>query len=129
MYNEVRTSFRKHIDFIFIDILSMEISFFIAYFLRNGNFNVLATEEYRTIVIVILFANLIACYLFNSMQDVIKRPFQLELYATFKQCTLTEAILLLFLFATKTSIDFSRQIVLLFPFIYFVLHCIKYFNR
>lgn len=121
MYNEVRTSFRKHIDFIFIDILSMEISFFIAYFLRNGNFNVLATEEYRTIVIVILFANLIACYLFNSMQDVIKRPFQLELYATFKQCTLTEAILLLFLFATKTSIDFSRQIVLLFPFIYFVL--------
>ena len=83
MYNEVRTSFRKHIDFIFIDILSMEISFFIAYFFRNGNFNVLATEEYRTIVIVILFANLIACYLFNSMQDVIKRPFQLELYALF----------------------------------------------
>lgn len=121
MYNEVKTSFRKHIDFIILDFLAMEASFFIAYFIRNGNFNVLASEEYRTIVLVIIFANLITCYIFNSMQDVIKREFQLELYATFKQCILTEAILLFFLFATKTSIEFSRQIVLLFPFIYFVL--------
>lgn len=121
MYNEVKTSFRKHIDFIIFDILAMEASFFIAYFIRHGSFGLIDRSEHRIILIILLFANLVSAYIFNTMQDVLKRPFQIELYATIKQVFLTFAILIFFVFITKTSTEYSRNVFLIFPILYFLI--------
>ena len=121
MYNEVKTSFRKHIDFILLDIVIMQVSFFIAYFLRHDNFYLYNNYEYRTIIFLLVFLNIISVNVFNSMHDVLKRPFQLEIYSTFKQVFLVETLILFFVFVTKTSEEFSRNVFLSFPIIYFLL--------
>ena len=124
MYNEVKTSFNKHLDFILIDIIMMQVSFILAYSFRHHNFGLFNNSHYKTILFFLIFANIISVNIFNSMHDVLRRPFQLEIYSTFKQVFLVQTIILFFTFATKTSEEFSRNVFLSFPFIYFVLSLI-----
>ena len=121
MYLTAKGRFSKHIDFILLDILCMEVSFVIAYFVRHHNLALLDNKSYRAAMIILIVLNLATCYIFNSMQDVLKRGRQLEFYATIKQVIVTTLFLVLYLFITKTSEDVSRNSIIVFPIIYLVL--------
>lgn len=121
MYLSAKGRFSKHIDFIILDIICMEIAFVIAYFARHGNLVLFDNKYYRSAMIILVVVNLITCYIFNSMQDVLKRGRQLEFYATVKQVILTTLFLVLYLFVTKTGEDVSRNVIISFPFIYLVI--------
>ena len=120
MYLSAKGRFSKHIDFIMIDIVCMEISFVIAYLVRHGNLVLFDNKYYRAAMIILVVMNLATCYIFNSMQDVLKRGNQLEFYATVKQVMLTTLFLVLYLFVTKTSEDVSRNTIITFPLIYLI---------
>ena len=121
MYLSTKGRFSKHMDFIILDILCMEVSFVISYFVRHSSLILFDNKYYRAAMIMLVVANIITCYIFNSMQDVLKRPKQLEFYATIKQVILTTLFLVLYLFVTKTSEDVSRNTVITFPLIYLVI--------
>ena len=121
MYLSTKGRFSKHIDFILLDIICMEVSFVIAYFVRHGNLVLFDNKSYRAAMIILIVLNLATCYVFNSMQDVLKRSKQLEFYATIKQVIFTTLFLVLYLFVTKTSDDVSRNVIIVFPLIYLVL--------
>lgn len=118
MYLSAKGRFSKHIDFIFFDLICMELSFALAYYIRHGNFTLFDNKLYRAVLIILIVASLVTCYVFNSMQDVLKRGRQLEFYATVKQVVLTTIFLVLYLFITKSSEDISRNVIIIFPFIY-----------
>ena len=120
MYLSAKGRFSKHIDFIILDIVCMEISFVIAYLVRHGNLVLFDNKYYRAAMIILVVMNLATCYIFNSMQDVLKRGNQLEFYATVKQVVLTTLFLVLYLFVTKTSEDVSRNTIITFPLIYLI---------
>ena len=121
MYTSTKGRLAKHIDFILIDIVCMEISFILAYFIRHGSFELFDNKSYRSALIVLVALNIITCYIFNSMQDVLKRSKQLEFYATIKQVLLTDILLIIYLFLSKTSDDISRNVIIIFAPIYLVL--------
>lgn len=121
MYLSTKGRFSKHIDFILLDIICMEVSFVIAYFVRHGNLVLFDNKSYRAAMIILIVLNFATCYIFNSMQDVLKRSKQLEFYATIKQVIFTTLFLVLYLFVTKTSDDVSRNVIIVFPLIYLVL--------
>ena len=118
MYTSSKGRISKHIDFILIDIICMEISFIAAYYIRHLSFDLFDNKLYRASLIMLVVINLATCYLFNSMQDVLKRGRQLEFYATVKQVMLTIILLVLYLFLTKTSDEISRNVIITFPLIY-----------
>ena len=121
MYLSEKGRLTKHLDFILIDIFSMEVSFIIAYYIRHADFSLFNNTFYRAILIFLVIANITSCYIFNSMQDVIKRSKQLEFYASIKQVVLTAIILVFYLFLTKTSEEISRNVIIIFPIIYLIL--------
>lgn len=121
MYLSNKGRFSKHIDFILLDIICMEISFIVAYFLRHNTFSLFDNKSYRAAMIILIALNLATCYIFNSTQDVLKRNKQLEFYTTIKQVIFTTLFLVLYLFVTKTSDDVSRNVIIIFPLIYLVL--------
>lgn len=121
MYLSLKGRLSKHIDFIIIDIVCMELSFVIAYFIRHNNLELLNLTLYRSVLIILVVINLIACYVFNTMKDVLKRENQLEFYATVKQVTFTIMMLLVYLFVTKTSDEVSRNVIITFPLIYLII--------
>ena len=120
MYLSAKGRFSKHIDFIIIDLICMELSFVIAYYLRHHDLALFNYTLYRSVLIVLIFINLATCYIFNTMQDVLKREKQLECYATLKQVLLTVILLIIYLFITKTSDEISRNVIIVFPIIYFI---------
>ena len=121
MYLSAKGRFSKHIDFIVLDIICMEISFVIAFFVRHHNWILFDNKYYRSAMIILVVTNLASCYIFNSMQDVLKRGRQLEFYATIKQVVLTTLFLVLYLFISKTSEDISRNVIIIFSLIYLVI--------
>lgn len=121
MYTSTKGRLAKHIDFILIDIVCMEVSFILAYFIRHGNFELFDNKSYRSVLIILVVLNIITCYIFNSMQDVLKRSKELEFYATVKQVLLTDIFLIIYLFLSKTSDDISRNVIIIFVPIYLVL--------
>ena len=121
MYTSTKGRLAKHIDFILIDIVCMEVSFILAYFIRHGSLELFDNKSYRSALIVLVALNIITCYIFNSMQDVLKRSKQLEFYATIKQVLLTDILLIIYLFLSKTSDDISRNVIIVFAPIYLVL--------
>ena len=121
MYLSSKGRFAKHIDFILLDIICMEVSFVIAFFVKHGSLVLFDNKSYRAEMIILIVLNLAVCYIFNSMQEVLKRSKQLEFYATIKQVIFTTLFIVLYLFVTKTSEDVSRNVIIIFPLIYLVL--------
>ena len=111
----------KHIDFIILDILCMEVSFIFAYFLRHRNFSLFDESSYRSVLIILLIANLLSCNIFDTMQDVLKKSKQLEFYSTVKQVLFTTAMLLAYIYFVRIGVDISRNTIILFPFIYLII--------
>ena len=62
MYKEVVKGWVKHLDFMVLDILSLELSFLIAYIfrykIRDG---MIQSEIYRTLIIMIMLVDISAC--------------------------------------------------------------------
>lgn len=120
MYPE-KNKFFKHIDFIILDILCMEVSLIVAYFLRHRNFSLFDNSAYRSLLIILIIANLLSCNVFDTMRDVLKRSKQLEFYSTVKQVLFTTAILLAYIYFIKIGDEISRNTIIMFPIIYLVL--------
>ena len=111
----------KHIDFVIIDILCMELSFIISYYIRHKDISLFEYSSYRNVLLLLIIANFVVCFAFYTMQDVLKRSKQLEFYATLKQTILTVIILILCLFITKTSVYVSRGVIIDFTILYFLI--------
>ncbi|MBQ3277722.1 MAG: hypothetical protein IJG94_00965 [Clostridia bacterium] len=83
MYKRNAQGWSKHLDFIILDEIVLVISFFIAMLLRDGSI-ILEREIYRTLLFVLVLADIFSIIFFNAMHDVLKRGYAKELSATFK---------------------------------------------
>ncbi len=125
MYKRAIGGWAKHWDFILLDILSLQLAFFIAFFLRFHHFNVYEVigkqTTYRTAGIILLFLPPLVTILFNTMHNVLRRDIWEELKNTVLQSTLVFAGIVVLLFTDKASNNASR-IVFYFTYgFYFVL--------
>ena len=61
-----KTSRSKHLDFIFLDLICVEVSFLIAYLLRLGRENGELTQDYIIINALIVVAHLAIVFSMES---------------------------------------------------------------
>lgn len=125
MYKRAIGGWAKHWDFIILDTLCLQLSFFLAYYFRFHNFNAYAVvgrqTTYRTAGIILLFLPTVVTILFNTMHNVLRRNNWEELKNTVLQCTLVFGCIVVLLFTDKASSNASR-IVFYFTYgIYFVI--------
>ncbi|MCM1187238.1 MAG: exopolysaccharide biosynthesis polyprenyl glycosylphosphotransferase [Lachnoclostridium sp.] len=126
MYRKGVQGWLKHLDFIILDMVCLQISFVLAYMVRMGPSNPYAGEAYRSIGLVILLADAVACFLFNSFKNVLKRGYYREFAATIKHVCLVVGIVIVYLFTIQKSISYSRIVIYLMAVLYV---CLGYFPR
>ena len=85
MYRRKAKGWYKHIDFIILDIICLELSFLIAYVIRHGAVNPYHFQLYRSAAIVLGFIDFVLLFVCNTCKNVLKRGMLQELYATVKQ--------------------------------------------
>ena len=126
MYKKQKKSWVKHWDFLLVDIICLEIAFFISYLIRLSGEpeSVDAIQEYYSkLAVVLLLAIICVTFFFESYSGILRRNKLQELTATITNCSVISMVLIVYIWLTKQGEIYSRQIVLVFwamslPFAY-----------
>lgn len=113
MYKSNGQGFLKHIDFLLLDCLMVHISFVISYILRYGMLNPYQKTEYRQIVFLYTVFFVMTTIFMDSYNNIIHRGYYAELKQTIKTQTLVSGVFLGYLFVTRTTLSYSRYVIIL----------------
>lgn len=73
MYRKNANGWLKHIDFIILDMICLQIAFMLAYFIKNGNIHLYNNFLYRNMAIILEVADLMVLLIFSTLKGVLKR--------------------------------------------------------
>ena len=121
MYRKNANGWLKHIDFIILDMICLQIAFVVAYFIKNGNIHLYNNFLYRNMAIIIELADLMVLLIFGTLKGVLKRGYYQEFVKTLKHGFIVCLLAVLYLFTVQKGIFFSRFILFLTIGIYFIL--------
>lgn len=73
MYRKNTNGWLKHIDFIILDMICLQIAFVVAYFIKNGNIHLYNDYLYRNMAIILEAADLMILLIFWYIKGCIKK--------------------------------------------------------
>ena len=118
MYEKRAKGWLKHIDFILLDLLILQSSFFVAYIFRHGWNNPYDMQQYSNIAIFIEVFSFLYMTLRNSFKNVLKRGYLIEFICVVKQAVAILLMTTLYFFLAKEGSSYSRVTILLMTVVY-----------
>lgn len=109
-------SLLKHLDFLILDFICIELAFFIACQIRQATFLDLI-ERYMFMAAAVAVAFLIIVMFWNIYSGILRRGFGAEVKSVFALTAGIFVSLTVYCFVTKTSEDYSRAVLITFLFI------------
>lgn len=119
MYKRNAQGWSKHLDFILVDEIALQLAFLLAVLIRHHELPY-TTPIYRALAVVLLLIDAVCLVLRNSMHGVMSRGYFIEAKETLKNSFYVFSLAAVFLFVTQTGIAYSRVVL----FLAFVLHCV-----
>ena len=110
MYRKSTKGTLKHLDFIIWDLLCLELSFYIIFFIRQPEAEFLSQNMYRDMVLVLFLADILVIVFFNTLKNVLKRGYYQEFKATLKNVLVVLLLSNVWLFLTQQGAEYSRFI-------------------
>lgn len=107
MYRKGLKSWLKHLDFIVLDFIVVQLSFFVAYQLRHG-WNDHFLSEHRNIVICLGLIDLLVMFFNDSCKGILNRGYLKEFKSSIKHVTYVNILFLIYLFTVHSTTQFSR---------------------
>lgn len=121
MYKRRSSGWTKHLDFTIIDLICMEMSFILAYFLRNGFTSPFLNPLYKNMAAELVLLHVFIVFFTSFYSGILKRGFLKEFISVIKYNCILFATTFTFLFATQTSAEYSRVMFFGFCLINIVL--------
>lgn len=113
MYQKSTRGWLKHLDFILLDVLCLQISYALAFLTRHGWSNPYANIVYRNLVVVLILIELVTAIFFESYKNILKRGLSKEFVQLVKQICMIELLTTFYLFTVKDGELFSRTVLYL----------------
>lgn len=126
MYKKNEKTWLKHLDFTLIDLIIMQVSFVIAYMMRHGLVNPYKIPVYARLAAILVLLDLCVVFISECYSGVLKRNRYQELRATLVHVTVIFFGILAYMFVTKQSEIYSRQVLYSFWIVDIIL---EYFGR
>ncbi len=121
MYRKDSEGWLKHVDFIVLDMICLQLAFILAYAFRGYGFNVYGDILYRNMAIFLGFADLVVIFTSGTMKSVLKRGHYKEFVSTLKNAVIVGALAIAYLFIIQEGQSFSRMILITTIVIYLIL--------
>ena len=121
MYRERVMGWLKHVDFMLLDILSLELAFVLAYWLRMRSTHLFARLPYRNMALVLVLIDVVVIFLSDAYIDVLRRGYFKEASRTLYQTLLILGMSSLYLFAIQEGDSYSRIVLFLTGGLYLVI--------
>lgn len=119
MYENNIYRWYKHWDFTLLDILCMEVAFWLATVIRIGE--PMGNNLYRHISIALIALNIVVVFFCESYKGILKRGYLVEAERSLTHVVYIVGVLLVYLFMVKETANYSRLVCVLFALFYFVL--------
>lgn len=121
MYKKRSDGWLKHVDFILLDMICLQIAFVLAYAYSGQGFNPYSNIIYRNMALYIELVNLITIVMSETMKNVLKRGYYVEFIITFHHTILIAGTAVLYLFLLKQGQLYSRKALILTFVFYLVI--------
>ncbi len=122
MYKKPINGWRKHLDFIILDLICLQIAFVLAFWYRFGKGqNPYAQDIYTNIIIMMSVFDVLVAVLFSSYSGILKRGWFRQAFSGARHSFLVLAATALYLFAIKSGDEYSRITIALTAVLHFVI--------
>ena len=121
MYRKDSERWLKHIDFIVLDMICLQLAYVLAYAISGYGFNPYAIIIYRNMAVFLELADLIVIFAYGTMKSVLKRGYYRDFVVTVKHSVMVGALAVLYLFMLHQGQKFSRLALILTIVIYLLL--------
>lgn len=126
MYKKSISGFRKHLDFILIDLICLELAFYLSTIIRNGyRFSIINNKLYLIVAVVMGLSCLFCASFLDSMKNILKRGIGREIHASIIQSAGVLLLTSLFIFAIQEGESISRIVLFLTAVLYALLSLIS----
>ena len=113
MYRKDSEGWIKHLDFIILDLICLQIAFILAYAFSGYGINPYTNFNYRNMAVFIEMADLLVMFEANTMKNVLKQDFYRGFVLTERQGVTIGALSLVYLFMLQRSHSYSRLALVL----------------
>lgn len=121
MYKVETKSWVKHLDFMLLDILCLEVSVWAAFCLQMGRLNFYNSKEYRNLATVLLLVDIVVVLFANTFKNILKRDYHTCIKEWIKQVVLLSGGTLVCLFIQNSLKQYPREMLYCTIGIYAVL--------
>lgn len=98
----------KHWDFTLLDIVMLEISCLLAYYIRHHRMIPMRGSSYTAVMLLIILLVLVSGTAFHNYRKILQRGYWKEFVSVIQHVTIVTAGLILYLFIVKDSSELSR---------------------
>jgi len=125
VYKRNAQGWSKHIDFMLLDIIVLQLSYILAFYLRLHEW-AYSMHEYKNLGILLFLADIVVIIVNNSLHDVIKRGYLREIFEFAKHIVYVLVIVLIYFFSSQSG-DFYSRYILGFTFVFYALagYCVR----
>ncbi len=122
MYKKHPQGWVKHIDFMLLDTFVGILSFVLSYAIWHRSWDLLRSEIYRTVLILLPFLNFVGMLFLDTHKHILRREYGKEFLSVVKLAVFDALALVLYLFFVQRGAVFSRTVLFLWFFleIYFL---------
>ena len=126
MYRKKTQGWLKHLDFLLLDIICLQLSFLLAYFIKNHSFDLYSSSSYQNMIIIMMLIDIIVAVFGESYKNILKKGYYRIFMTTLKHVGMVELLSVLYLFTIKESSSISRMVIYIHAILYLV---ISYFAK
>ena len=121
MYKKSSQSWRKHIDFILLDLVCLQIAYLLAHCIRHKGLDTVTTPASRNLAIILALISIAVSVFMETFKNVLKRGYYMEFVSTLKHDLAVIILLSCYLVATRTAENYSRTVLYLMGILYAVI--------
>lgn len=120
MYRKDSEEWLKHIDFIILDMICLQLAYILAFAISGYGFNPYATIIYKNMAVFLELADLVVIFAYGTMKSVLKRGYYQDFAVTLKHSIMVGALAIIYLFLIQQGQYFSRMALVLTVVIYLI---------
>lgn len=121
MYRRDRLSWLKHLDFIILDVICLQVAYVLAYRMCGVGVNPYRFVLYRSVAVFLALADLVIIFSCGTMDNVRKRGHYRNFLLTLGHALIIGGLTLLFLFMIQQGQLFSRATLIMTIALYVLL--------
>ena len=121
MYKKENNSWLKHIDFVILDILCLQLAFILAYEIRVAKGIPYLNPLYENMAFVLVIFQLLVSFFGESFSSVLRRGFLIEMKCMIEHEICVMLLAVLYLFMSQQGVMYSRGAFTIMCTLYFFI--------